>query len=213
MRNLTYKMMKKIIMLMLLALPIQLCAQDNTWEKPEEEETPEAQEKVNPDAKYLRGAVTMKDGQVVFTTHIAAPGKSASQIYDIIHQYMKKMLGEKNQIKSVMALEDKANGKVGVALTEWLVFKSSFIALDRTQLRYVLQADCHDGSADVTMSRISYIYGDQKDQQRYKAEEWITDKEAVNKKNTKLLPLSGKFRRKTIDRKDYLFNKLETLLK
>jgi colicin import membrane protein len=45
------------------------------------------------------------------------------------------------------------------------------------------------------------------------AEEWITDKEAVNKKNTKLLPISGKFRRKTIDRKDFLFNKFESLLK
>jgi len=35
----------------------------------------------------------------------------------------------------------------------------------------------------------------------------------VNKKGTKLLPITGKFRRKTIDRKDFLFNKFETLLK
>ena len=63
------------------------------------------------------------------------------------------------------------------------------------------------------MSRIRYVYGEGKEQQRYKAEEWISDKEAVNKKNTRLLPLSGKFRRKTIDRKDFLFNKFESLLK
>ena len=39
----------------------------------------------------------------------------------------------------------------------------------------------------------------------YKAEEWITDKEAVNKKGTKLYPRSGKFRRLTIDRVEEIF--------
>jgi colicin import membrane protein len=63
------------------------------------------------------------------------------------------------------------------------------------------------------MSHIKYFYEEERNPQRYKAEEWITDKEAVNKKNTRLLPLTGKFRRKTIDRKDYLFNKIEGLLK
>ena len=55
---------------------------------------------------------------------------------------------------------------------------------------------------------MSVIY----DAEEAQTEEWISDKEAVNKKNTKLLPLSGKFRRKTIDRKDFLFNKFESLL-
>ena len=63
------------------------------------------------------------------------------------------------------------------------------------------------------MLHIRYLYEEERAPQRLSAEEWITDKEAVNKKNTKLLPLSGKFRRKTIDRKDYLFNKFESLLK
>ena len=39
----------------------------------------------------------------------------------------------------------------------------------------------------------------------YKAEEWISDKEAVNKKGTKLYPRSGKFRRKTVDRVEEIF--------
>ena len=41
-----------------------------------------------------------------------------------------------------------------------------------------------------------------------KADEWITDKYALNKKKTKLLKGSGKFRRKTIDRKDNIFGKI-----
>ena len=41
----------------------------------------------------------------------------------------------------------------------------------------------------------------------------ITDKEGLNKKQNKLARVSGKFRRETIDRKDYLFNKFAELLK
>jgi colicin import membrane protein len=47
----------------------------------------------------------------------------------------------------------------------------------------------------------------------YKAEEWITDEYAVNKKNTKLYPVSAKFRRKTIDRKDQIFETIRNVLK
>ena len=34
----------------------------------------------------------------------------------------------------------------------------------------------------------------------------------VNKKHTKLYPISAKFRRKTIDRKDFIFNKFNDLI-
>jgi hypothetical protein len=40
----------------------------------------------------------------------------------------------------------------------------------------------------------------------FSAEKWITDEEALNKKQTKLLKIPGKFRRFTIDRKDEIFN-------
>ena len=96
---------------------------------------------------------------------------------------------------------------------EWLVFKSIAIYLDQTRFRYVLSVKCDDGKAEVTMSHIRYLYEENRNPQHYKAEDWITDDEAVNKKNTRLYPNSGKFRRKTIDRKDFIFNKLETLLK
>ena len=63
------------------------------------------------------------------------------------------------------------------------------------------------------MSNIRYLYDEHRNPQRLKAEDWIVDEESLNKKKTKLLPIRGKFRRKTIDRKDFLFNKLEELLK
>ena len=76
-----------------------------------------------------------------------------------------------------------------------------------------MEVQCENGKANVTMCRIHYLYEENRKPQRLKAEEWITDDLAVNKKNTKLYPVSAKFRRKTIDRKDYIFNKFESLLK
>ncbi len=203
--------MKKFFLLLMTFLPFMAIAQDNTWELPEEEE--QAQKQVNKDAKYLKGAVPEVDGKVVFSKTIAAPGKSAAEIYTILKQYMEKMLQEKNQINSMMIEDDANEHHLAAKYQEWLVFKRNFISLDQTQFQYVLIADCKNGQVDVSISRIRYFYGSDKDMQRYTAEEWISDKEAVNKKNTRLLPLSGKFRRKTIDRKDFLFNKFEDLLK
>jgi len=62
------------------------------------------------------------------------------------------------------------------------------------------------------MTRIYYLYDEERDAQTFQAEDWITDRYGLNKKQNKLARVSGKFRRKTIDRKDYLFSKFEQLL-
>ena len=206
--------MKKVLMTILALVPLTMWAQDNTWERPEVEEEEQAEQKSNKvDPKYLRGAVPLVDGKVVFAKTINAPGKSAKQIFDIVHNYLQKMTKEKNQIDSRLVIDDPEKYEVAGSYDEWLVFKSIAIYLDQTRFRYVLSVKCDDGKAEVTMSHIRYLYEENRNPQHYKAEDWITDDEAVNKKNTRLYPNSGKFRRKTIDRKDFIFNKLETLLK
>jgi colicin import membrane protein len=205
--------MKKLIVTILALMPLTMWAQDNTWELPEQEQEEVKAEKENPDQKYLLGAVPVVDGKVVFNKTIEAPGKSAAQIYGILKQYMEKMTKESNQIHSQILVADDSKHELGGSYEEWLVFKKTLLQLDRTRFLYVLEANCSDGKADVTLSRIRYLYDENRNPEHLKAEEWITDKEAVNKKGTKLLPISGKFRRKTIDRKDFLFNKFETLLK
>ena len=202
--------MKKIVMMALVALSsLSLWAQDNTWEKIEVEKV----DKANPDAKYLKGAVTEVDGKVVFNKTIDAPGKTADEVYNIVKNYLLKMTTEPNQESARLAFEDKEKHELAASFNEWLVFKSSSLMLDQTRLLYVIKARCSEGKAVIEMANIHYVYDEFRKPQRYTAEEWITDKEALNKKGTKLLPLSGKFRRKTIDRKDFLFNKFESLLK
>lgn len=202
--------MKKYLIAILLALPLAVSAQDNTWERIEVEPV----EKENPDAKYLaENAVPLVDGKVVFQTVIKAPGKSADQIYDILLKQLEKMVQEPNQIEnSVVALQDRDKHELAAVFHEWLVFKNSALALDRTQFNFQLHILCSDGQADVSMARMSYDYDLDRKPTHYTAEEWITDKYAVNKKHTKLYPISAKFRRKTIDRKDFIFKKFDSLL-
>ena len=202
--------MKKLLIVIFMLMPMLATAQDNTWERIEQEPV----EKENPDAKYLvKGVVPEVDGKVCSETNIKAPGKSAEEIYRILLQQMEKMVKEPNQIaNSIVAVKDSVNHELGAVFHEWLVFKSVALSLDRTQMNFQLLVSCKDGEANVKMTRITYDYDTARTPQHYSAEEWITDKYAVNKKGTKLYPISGKFRRKTIDRKDFIFNKFESLL-
>jgi colicin import membrane protein len=204
--------MKKIAIIAIVALSsLNLWAQDNTWERPEVEET-EVSKEIK-DAKYLKGAVPEVNGKVVFSTSINAPGKTADEVFNIVKTYLVKMTGEKNQQAASLVVDNKEKHELGATFNEWLVFKSNSIMLDQTRMLYVLKVRCSDGKADIEMTNIRYVYDEARKAMRYTAEEWITDKEALNKKGTRLLPVSAKFRRKTIDRKDFLFNKFESLLK
>jgi colicin import membrane protein len=201
--------MKKLLIAMMMCLPIGMTAQNNTWEMPEQ-----GTNAANPDQKYLAGAVPEVDGKVLFHTVIDAPGKSAAQVAEIVRSYMTKMTTEPNQFEqSRIVVDDSVKHEIVGTYQEWLVFKSTALVLDRTRLMYNLIANCEDGKLDLTMTRIYYLYEEERDPQTYKAEDWITDKEGLNKKQTKLSRVSGKFRRKTIDRKDYLFNKFAELLR
>ena len=185
-------------------------AQDNTWERIEQEPV----EAANPDAKYLLpDAVPVVDGKVCWTTTISAPGKSAQQIFDILLAQLQKMVKEPNQIAgSAIVVNDTQKHDLGAVFHEWLVFRNSALSLDRTKFNFVVDVKCFDGKAEVSMNRISYDYEVGREKNHYTAEKWITDEYAVNKKHTKLYPISAKFRRKTIDRKDFIFNKFTTLL-
>ena len=197
--------MKKLFIALMMCLPMMMTAQ-NSWETPEKAD--------NGDAKYMVGAVPLVDGKVTFKTTIEAPGKTAEQVADIVRKYMMRMTKEPGQFEqSRIALDDSVNHQIIGNYQEWLVFKSTALVLDRTRLFYNLIADCKDGKADFTMTRIYYLYEEERDPQTLKAEEWITDETGLTKNKKKLSRVAGKFRRKTIDRKDYLFNKFAELLK
>lgn len=210
--------MKKLIVLMMLALPMSVIAQ-NVWEKPKEEkvekvEKAEEVKKPNKDEKYLRGAVPIVDGDVQWTLDVDVPGKSAQDIYDKMFKTLTDLTKSEGQLEgSAVTLVNKQDHIVVANVREWLLFSSSLLSLDRTKFNYTLIARCSDGHLNMTMNRISYKYDEERTNQVYKAEEWISDDAAVNKKNTKLYRGSAKFRRKTIDRKDQIFETIRNVLK
>lgn len=200
-------MMKRLLIAMLMGLPLAAAAQDNAWEKAAVTTT------ANADQKYLEGAVPVVDGQVVFETTIKAPGKTGKQIYDImLNQLQQLTQGPEQFEQSSVTLQNADQLQIVGNYQEWLVFKNKPLNLDRTRLFYHLFVDCRDGEATVKMTRIVYLYDEERDPQTYYANEWITDRYGLNKKKTKLARVSGKFRRKTIDRKDYLFEKFTIAL-
>lgn len=189
---------------MLIALPVAVAAQENEWEKQEQ-----TVQTANPDAKYLAGAVPEVDGHVMFSTTVQVPGKTAEQIYERALQLMTELTKTSNQLEqSRIAYTNAETHQIVGSYQEWLVFKNKPLNLDRTRMLYQLVADCRDGEMDLKMMRIVYLYDEERNPTTYKAEEWINDKYGLNKKQTKLARVSGKFRRKTIDRKDYLFKNL-----
>lgn len=202
--------MKKLLIAIMMCLPMASVAQ-NTWEAPAATTKGAS---ANPDQKYLEGAVPVVNGRVEFSTTIEAPDKSAAQVYSVLLDYLTKMTKEENQFEqSRIVLADSDKHEIAASYQEWLVFKSTALVLDRTRFMYNVIANCQDGKADVTITRIYYYYDEERNPETLKAEEWITDEYGLKKDKKKLSRVSGKFRRKTIDRKDYLFNKFAELLK
>lgn len=168
------------------------------------------------DAKYLDGALSYNDkGRIEWTVDIDAKGKSASQIYDMAYSFLDRLTSGADQIKgSRIALVNKEEHKVIAAVKEWMVFKSSALSLDRTQINYAVIVECKDGKATFTLTNISYDYEqDRPTAISVAAEEWIDDKNGMNKKHTNVSRMSGKFRKGTIDRKDKLVRTLADMLK
>lgn len=179
--------------------------------KPEAQPQPKDPE----DMPYLEpNAVPEKDGEVVYTLNLDLPGLNAQQIYERIYDYLDKLSQEKNQIRSGIAIFNKKDHTVAAKYKEWLEFNRSFFSLDRTEFNYTVIATCTDGHMDMTLERMSYNYDEGRDSGfKETAEKIITDKYAVNKKRTKLLPGTGKFRKATINRKNEIFNAVKALFK
>lgn len=206
--------MKKIFVSILLCLPMLTMAQN--WEtvesitqKPTTQKTKAASTKEYVYARYCGNVVPVVDGQVMwekdFTTNL-----SAEENYNHMLEFLTAMTKEEIQFESSkISIVNKAEHKIICHFEEWLTFTNKFLSLDRTRMIYTLTCDCYDNKVNVKIFRISYWYEEERDGgNRYKAEEWITDENALNKKRTRLMKITGKFRRCTVDRMEEIFNNI-----
>lgn len=177
-------------------------------------------------AEYsAQGAVPEVGGKVVFTKEILASGKSKDDIYNAVSSVAALRFeagtkrGEwreprffKNLDYAKVTKGDRAAGIITAQGAEELIFSNKALSQDYTQVYYNFNAEISEGKVVVTMSGIAYIYAGSGDTSRITAEEWITDKEALNKKG-ELRRINGKFRIKTIDLFNELVDEIEEKLK
>ena len=181
--------MKKILFTLLLTLPLLASA------------------KVE-DQKYLAGAVPEQNGIITFTQTFSVPGKTQADIYPVMQSFVKQLVADGRQDLRTRLVSDEDFTTVA-KVEEIMTFKKVFLNWDHCFFRYRITAQCTpDSKVALTITQITYQYqfdNEGKGGEHYKAEEWISDKEAINKAGTKLYPRSGKFRRKTIDRVAEIF--------
>jgi len=185
--------MKKLVLLLAFCLPFFTYAQD--------------------DNKYLEGAVPMKDGKVVFSAEMSIPHMTQEQFYTTLLDWANKRFQPNEKMNARVLYQNPEEGSLAIGGEEYIVFSSSALSLDRTRIYYHLRIMCESEKCTVDMTRIRYWYDEARDGgERYNAEDLITDEWALNKSKTKLTPITGKFRRKTIDLKDELFKEIQITL-
>lgn len=160
------------------------------------------------DSKYLAGAVPEVDGKVVFQREFDLSGAQQDAIYERMLEWATKRMEQNNNVSRVV-YSDKASGSIAAMGQEYIVFSSSALSLDRTIINYQLTITCQPGKCKVEVEKIRYVY---QEKEKYNAEEWITDEVALNKAKTKIVRGLSKFRIKTIDFVDDIFDSAQAAL-
>lgn len=160
------------------------------------------------EVQYHLGAVPVINGKVAFEEVIQAEGLSAEEIETRVNEWIKRRFTKPTVIGSMRYDSEQPNTAI-VKSEEYIVFKNTFLVLSRARIYYYLTITAEDGQCTFNMSRITYWYDDEDEKGgiKMKAENWITDEMAFNKKG-RLKKFEGKFRRKTIDLKELLIEEL-----
>lgn len=159
-------------------------------------------------SKYLAGAVPEVDGKVVFQREFTIPNATQDEVFDRALTWLQNRM-KQNENQSRVVYTDKAQGIMAALGEEYIVFSSSALALDRTIVNYQVTITCAPAKCGIEIEKIRYTY---QEKEKYTAEEWITDKNALNKNQTKLTRGISKFRIKTVDFVDEFFKEAQLSL-
>lgn len=147
--------------------------------------------------KYMAGAVPEVDGKVVFTRELNVSGFSGEQIYNALLDWSHKTFTENS---SRILYTDAQRGVIAAQGEEVMIIKIGLFP-GKVKAMYMLTINSSDGKCTLTTSRIRYKNNpSSKDgEEIITAEEYITDKYALNKTKTKIFRGTGDYRSKTID--------------
>lgn len=178
-----------LLLILFICLPVLVNAQD--------------------DSKYLAGAVPEVDGKVVFRREFVVPNATQDQVFDRALAWLQNRM-KQNDNQSRVVYSDREKGLIAALGEEYIVFSSSALSLDRTLVNYQITLTSMPAKCLIEIEKIRYTY---QEKEKYTAEEWITDKNALNKTQTKLVRGVSKFRIKTVDFVENLFTDAQLSLK
>lgn len=203
-----------IITTLLLAAPSFAMAQgiwNQTSEANKKDKSSETI-KINPNQTYIDEVIVPDtSGRVSFETTIKIKGKSSDEILKAFELYLnmhkekcEKIYPGKNIINRLDGQDNIIVGK----FSDELLFSSRALSRDFTRMNYHIIGICSKEELKIIVTRISYNYDEERLNQHFVAEESITDDVAVNREKNKLERSFKKFRIKTIDWRDFLFNEI-----
>ena len=166
------------------------------------------------DPKYGVGAVKEENGKVVFNYDLSCD-KDSESAYKIVEAWMRGRFVKPAVVESKIVRNSKEKGIISINSTETIVFKNTALVTDFTKIIYTMTVSVQEDGCKVSFTDISYAYNENRDgvvATFFPAEDWITDKEAMNKKQTKFLKKTGKFRVCTIDLFANISNALQKTL-
>ena len=214
--------MKRLYIAMLaFSLTLGVKAQTDVLDEMFKTERPQTKQQ---QMKIKKGEVPVVDGKVTFTQTFDAKGKSKAELYALIGYYCEKRFapstsrGEwddsnffKNLEFSRVLSGDRREGTIKCQGAEELVFKKSFLVYNWSEVYYKLLFEIEDEKVKMTINNIYYIYkGGGVENERYYAEDWITDENVVNKKGN-ILKRPYNFRSSTLKMVTKLANEIKVI--
>ncbi len=152
--------------------------------------------------KYMAGAVPEIDGKVVFMRELNVQDFSKEQIMKALTEWCNNtFIGQSDRVLYTNA-ED---GEIAAQGEDEMLIKIGLFP-GKVRVLYVLSVKCSEGKCTLTTSKIKYKNNPSSDNPNevITAEEFITDKHALNKAKTKLFKGTGDYRSNTIDIVDKL---------
>lgn len=141
MDQISTKMTKKIIILLLLICPVLAMAQGHKGS--------------------VESCAPMKEGKVCYTDEVDVEDMSKNELFNAIDKWARKNYGKDVFLSSVVSKKSKGtifiNSKVELLLND----------TDKTIVKYKMRIYCHDGKYNIEMTDISYQY-DPNNEKKYK---------------------------------------------
>ncbi len=181
--------MKKIVLLILLLVPIISLAQIDESKM----------------EKYL-APLQMEGTKVVFKDSLQFKDISADKVYQIAAEWADAYIAKfDKKFESRIAYKNEEKKSVVMIFNRDIVFRDISIILDKALMKCNITIDIVGNKCIIKVLNIKYDYVEGGLTEHYKADEWIIDRYAINRDRTKLAKTFGKFRAKTIDAVDEIF--------